>query len=152
MLRYPRTSHFVLKGHDGHLNSGNSFGSANLTICRKQKRFVLDALLPLRNLNLNEFRTLEPEHKEQEMSLMGLGWRISAETVLHAVKIIPLRLCVMEIMRELLAVFMSTKDSGNELFYRNQGNAASVGLTGPTQFGLRGGPCRAPFPIRLRVL
>ena len=65
----------------------------------------------------------------------------------HAVKIMSLRPYVMEIMRELLAVFMSTKDLENELFYQSQGNVASVGLTGPTKFGLQGGLCRAPFLI-----
>ena len=57
----------------------------------------------------------------------------------------------METMRELLAVFMLTKASENVLFYRSQGNAARVGLTGPTGFGIRAGPCRASFPNRNRV-
>lgn len=35
--------------------------------------------------------------------------------------------------------------------FTGQGNAASIGLTGPTKFGLRGGPCHAPFPIRHKV-
>jgi hypothetical protein len=60
------------------------------------------------------------------MSLVGLGWKTSAKTVYTVSKIIPLRLRITEIMRELLAVFMSTKDPENELFYRSQGNAARV--------------------------
>jgi hypothetical protein len=94
-LRYPRTYYSVLKGYDSHLNSGNTFGSAN-------------------------------QHKEQEMSLVGLGWKTSVKIIHTASKIIPLRLFVMEIMRELLAVFMLTKDPENELFYRGQENAARV--------------------------
>ena len=39
-LRYPRISYSVLKGHDSHLNLGNTFGSTDLTIYRKQKLFV----------------------------------------------------------------------------------------------------------------
>ena len=51
----------------------------------------------------------------------------------------------METMRELLAVFMLTKASENVLFYRSQGNAARVGLTGPTVWHM-GRPVPRVFP------